>query len=242
MKKITLLSLTVLAISISFGQIKNDKGTFTKPGKGEYVFETQMRADITGAGALFSLNDGFLANLSAGMNSETVFGGLFMSKAYYPMLKVRKFKSNNSSERYGLNLSYSTKSDKDNTNDLSAKNTDFGFAVSYGLEKHFSGAERLSTYIGADATLGMTMISSKITSGTITEKSSQSAFGIGLKGFTGMDYYFIPKVYLGIELGYGIGFNSYGKTKLGSTDDGTTSSDFTLTPFVSPTFRLGYRF
>jgi hypothetical protein len=242
MKKV-LFGLFSIAISLSsFAQIKNDKGTFTKPGAGEYVFETQMRADITGAGALFSLNDAFLSNLSAGMNPDVLDG--FSSKAYYPMLKVRKFKSNNSAERYGFNLSYSTQKDKVNISGSEGSDTytDFGLAVSYGMEKHFAGAERLSTYVGADATLGLTMNSYKGQNGTTTTKQSQTGFGIGVKAFTGMDYYFIPKVYLGLELGYGIGFNSYGKTKTGSTDDGTTKSEFTLTPFVSPTFRLGYRF
>lgn len=237
MKKIILLSFSLLAFAVSFAQIKNDKGTFTKPDAGEYVFETQMRFDVTGAGALFSLNDGFLANLSAGMNQE-ILGA--PSKAYFPMLKVRKFTSKNSAQRFGLNLSYASTSVKDDNS--SDKNSDFGLALSYGMEKHFSGAERLSTYVGADATVGFNSISNKFTAGSTTDKTSQFGFGFGVKAFTGMDYYIIPKVYLGIELGYGLGINSYGKTKFQTGDNGQTSSDFTFTPFVSPTFRLGYRF
>jgi len=256
MKNFFTLCVAFASLTSANAQIKNDKGTFTKPGAGEWVFETQMRVDATG-GALFSLNDAFLSNLSSGMSSDLV-GDNFTSKNYFPMLKIRKFKSDKSVQRFGMNLSYSNNSTKvteldpiTNANVTSTdKYSDLGLAVSYGVEKHFNGAERLSTYVGLDATIGFNNISHKYTEPGNSDKQSQFGFGLGVKAFTGMDYYFIPKVYLGIELGYGLGFNTYGKVKYSTTpsnvgdpkDNGTTSNGLTLTPFVSPTFRLGYRF
>ena len=83
MKRIFTLIIAFASFSVANAQIKNDRGTFTKPGAGEWVFETQMRVDATG-GALFSLNDAFLSNLSSGMSSDLV-GDNFTSKNYFPI-------------------------------------------------------------------------------------------------------------------------------------------------------------
>ena len=55
-----------------------------------------------------------------------------------------------------------------------------------------------------------------------------------------MDYYVLPKVYVGLELGWGISYNNYGVVKYSSGDNDMTNSEFTITPYVTPFFRLGY--
>ena len=89
------------------------------------------------------------------------------------------------------------------------------FLMSLGVEKHFKGSDRLSTFVGADLILGTTKNYSETNTTTnvtgppattsnvvdITKNTGkrQSVFGLGL--LTGADYYIAKKVYLGIELG-----------------------------------------
>jgi hypothetical protein len=222
MKKLLIMSVCVMAATFSFAQIKNDKGTFTKPMKGDWAFETEMAINTSG-GSFIKLNDPFLGNLASGMTLPSGNSG-------GAMLKARKFKSAKVAERYLLNVSFSSMNTK--TTGATTTGTEFGVALGYGREKHFAGAERLSTYIGWEVLAGLDNISNKAGSTT-----TQTGFGVAVQGLTGMDYYIVPKVYLGVELGWGIGFNSYGKVTGGTT----TSSSFSVAPLVVPVFRLGYR-
>src|SRR5690606_13715747 len=151
-----------------------------------------------------------------------------------PALKLRVFGKNNMVHRAMLNISYAAEGV--DVNGAKANVNSFGIALGYGIEKVFEAAERLNTYVGADANIGFVRAAGEAGKNDI----SQSGFGFGIKAFTGMDYYVLPKVYLGMELGYGIGFNTYGATKMNGVDNKTTSARFSLTPYVTPVFRLGY--
>ena len=87
--------------------------------------------------------------------------------------------------------------------------------ISLGVEKHFKGSERLSTFVGADLLLGTNKNYFERNTTTTTtapnpsttnnvqilknDINRESVFGLGL--LTGADYYIAKKVYLGIELG-----------------------------------------
>jgi hypothetical protein len=243
MKKVVFVVLLSTLSSIGYSQIKNDKGTFEKPVAGTILIESSLSPNIVG-GTLFSLNDMFLQNLSDGLNEDAVTGdgGPSRPKVTLPMLKGRYFIADNMAIRGLFNLAWGSNSE-DNDGKV-AKVSETGFAISAGVEKHFTGAERLSTYVGADLLIGMSQISSSFEDDGKTEFSN-SGFGIGLRGITGFDYYFIPKVYLGMEVGYGLSYNSYGVVKAsgdGLSDGKATSSSFGLSPFISPALRLGFRF
>lgn len=257
MKKIilslTVAAATLLATEVS-AQIKNDKGTFTKPVAGNVLVELQVTPNILGGG-VFNLNDPFLQNLGAGLNT----GGLTTTTgsaqdfdtdlaAFAPSLKGRYFLSDATALRVQLGFLSASRTVKgengagDATNDKISRG---GFNFALGIEKHFAGAERLSTYAGADILFGIAGAKSKFNDGTDTYTAKQSGVGFGLRAVTGFDYYFIPKVYLGAELGLGISYNSYGVIKASGPglDNGVDkSSNFTLTPFVIPAIRLGYNF
>lgn len=260
MKKI-ILSLTVAAASLLAtevnAQISNDKGTFTKPVAGNLLIELQVSPNVVGGGS-FNLNDPFLQNLSNGLDTNGVnayasaaggsndFSALKTSVS--PMLKGRYFLDDKTALRLQLGFISSSRTVKgengagDATKGKASKG---GFAVALGLEKHFEGAERLSTYAGADILLGYAGAKSSFNDGTDTYTAKQNAFGFGVRAVTGFDYYFIPKVYLGAELGFGISYDSYGVIKQkgpGSNNGVDKSSDFGLSPFIIPAFRLGYNF
>lgn len=214
-------------------QIRNDRGTFNMPGTGDVLVETQARINV-GGGSLFDLNDGFLYNLNNGLHFGAVGAGSYSSSNYFPMLKLRKFVSNGLAIRTLLNISYNSQRVDAPLADTTISN--FGIGVGAGIEKIFHPAERLNTYVGADVMLGFARIGAETTG----VDNYQSAFGFGLRGFTGMDYYFLPKVYAGIELGWGLSYNRYGEVNYSAGDNNTTNSEFTLTPYVTPVFRLGY--
>ncbi len=260
MKKI-ILSLTVAAAALLAtevnAQISNDKGTFTKPVAGNLLIELQVSPNVIGGGS-FNLNDPFLQNLSNGLDTSGIialpnaagsgqsFGDLKTSVS--PMLKGRYFLSDDAAVRVQLGFisaSRTAKGENGAGDATKAKVSRGGFALAVGYEKHFSGAERLSTYAGADILLGFASAKASFNDGTDTYTSKQSGFGFGVRAVTGFDYYFIPKVYLGAELGLGISYDSYGVIKNSGPgqDNGVDkSSDFALTPMIIPAFRLGYNF
>ncbi len=225
MKKIILPALLLGAVlsmapaQDAAAQIRNDRGTFHLPTKGDILFETQANLDLSG-GPVFSLRDDFNNFLMADS----------MSIASFPMLKMRYFGSNNLVHRFLFNLSYGSNAVGE------SKTSVFGISAGYGIEKIFTPAERLNTYVGADIMVGYARIGEEFDG---TDLGNINTFGIGARVFTGMDYYVLPKVYLGFELGYGLGYRNteVEVTGLGSSD---AISSVGFAPFVTPSFRLGY--
>ena len=242
MKKIITLSLAVASFTFASAQIKNDRGTFTKPAAKEVAIETKMAVDFNGGG-WFSLSDGILGTLSSAVSST-----LEAPSVSGASVKVRRFKSDKVAERFSANLSFGNNktNNEANSDGSDHSKTRFGLSLSYGKEKHFAGAERLSTYIGWDVTAGVFSASRKdqASNAAPMTKSSQTCFGFGVQGVTGMDYYVIPKVYLGVELNYGLNYAHTGKLNTtgdaGSTPE--TKSSINFTPKMGASFRMGYRF
>jgi hypothetical protein len=243
MRKIT-FSVCLFVFLTSQAQIKNDRGTFTKPQTGDLIVEMNATPNTVG-GNFFGLNDAFLQNLSDNLNTGAlVFPGqsfAFVNDKYRaPMLKVRYFSGDNLCLRAQFNLVNSRVilvNDDGKKSGLSRT----GFAVAVGFEKHREGAERLSTYYGADFLVGLASASAR----DDEFKNSQSGVGIGLRGVAGFDYYFIPKVYLGVELNYGLALNNYGVVKRSGPnqqDDKIKYNQSEIAPFMNPNLRLGFRF
>jgi len=255
MRKLGFIQVLCLGVFISVGQyataqIKNDKGTFEKPVKGNLLVETNMTPNIVG-GTLFSLNDLFLQNLSNGLNKNAISpntGETNRPTVTLPLLKGRYFIEDNMAIRSMINVAWGSITVDDDGDKFKLSET--GFAIAVGIEKHLTGAERLSTYIGGDILFGLNNFASSRpgidnNGADVTFERSQSGIGFGIRGVTGFDYYFIPKVYLGMELGYGLMYKSYGVLKAsgGTLEDGKEkSSEIGLSPFINPALRLGFRF
>lgn len=137
-------------------------------------------------------------------------------------LKFRYFFKDDMALRIGLGLNSVKFEDIDDsvptnvvTETYKASNT----TLKLGIEKHFAGAERLSTYAGADLLIDFRGANYKKTNNTTTKEVDGEAtfpanapsnvagntynkgtgFGLGL--FTGADYYITKKVFLGVEAG-----------------------------------------
>lgn len=212
-KKILTLSF-VCCLGFANAQIKTDAGTFSKPSAGSTQVELSFSPNIAGAASsMFSLPNFYGSNI--------------------PGIKVRKFSSENKAIRFVGNFSVV------NSGQEKAE-TDFTFAVGMGVEKHMSGAERLSTYWGYEGNIGFQSTSSS--SDPLFDPSidpatgKTSIFSLTAQAFTGFDYYIMPKIYLGCEINYGIAIVNT------TPEGGKGATSIKIQPNVLPAFRLGWRF
>jgi hypothetical protein len=209
MKKIiySILALFMIATSAS-AQIVTDAGTFVKPKAKDLLWEINFAPNLAGGEGMFSLP--FLAQ-----GSDIV------------AIKGRKFLQDNTALRGLSNISIK--------NDGNI--TDFTFALGAGIEKHRPGRERLSTYWGYGAAVGLSTDSdSEEDFFSEDEKvSTETTIAMSLGVFSGFDYYIMPDIYLGLELNYGLGVKSV------TPEKGKGVTSFTLAPGVSSFLRLGWR-
>ena len=139
-----------------------------------------------------------------------------------------------------------------------------------GVEKHFSGAERLSTYVGFDLLIGFngasysdsteTGATAGSSSNSTTGAANASGFGagafragssFGARLTTGADYYFSKKLYLGVEVGLSYVRRTLDAVTTNNTTGGTASPEVrvsnegkgsnTVTNIVGG-LKLGYQF
>jgi hypothetical protein len=184
-------------------------------------------------------------------------------------LKFRYFLQDQMAVRVGFAYSQATNTDKyyeatPGSGSGFARDGYSVFGLNVGLEKHFTGTGRLSTYAGGDLSFQKTSASTKwdnsdgaayVNGQTRKTKGfntvgDNSSFGFGLRGIVGADYYFVEKVYLGTEFGWGFIASKEGKTKDESTVGGvstttetkSTGSNFNLAPSLTLGLRLGFIF
>jgi hypothetical protein len=187
--------------------------------------------------------------------------------------RLRYFLGDNLAVRLGLNLQSQSQTDRifenrDGTGGVGEeKNTFFLFGFRPGVEYHFAGGEKLSTFAGAQLILDIA--SAKTTRNnysynivgdpiylpnyteTVDGSSSLGAkgttFGLGL--YSGFDWYFTEKVYLGIEWGLNFTSTSYSDVTTTTSAGGTTTIRKTagskaggLAVSSVGVLRLGYQF
>ena len=217
MKKIILTVFTLTACFIVNAQdIKTNAGTFTKPKTGSTIVEVNFSPNLTSGSSagIFSL-----PTLSNDMNTMGV--------------KARKFISENKAYRAIANISISNSGQE-------GQDTEFSVGAGFGIENHFKGAERLSTYWGYEGKLGYVRANEEfiydgVDGEELTFYIKNTKFGMEAQAFTGFDYYIVPNIYLGVEVSYGIAVIN---EKRGEGNNSTTK--FELAPGITPSFRLGW--
>jgi len=211
--------------------------------------------------------------LSGGLLNSTLSlaPSAFTTKAGTPVptLRFRYFLHDNLAIRVGANFTSSSTTTKfyqaaPGSGEGSDQLVNTLFGINLGLEKHFAGSDRLSTYAGGDILFQTTGASEKWTNSangtsytngasqtvTGTNANGNNTLGFGLRAITGADYYFVEKVYIGGEFGFGFIAASNGSTKTVFTNAGTTTtttakstgSSFNVAPNMTAGIRIGYRF
>ncbi len=154
----------------------------------------------------------FMPNLQG----SSMFGD---SEVAYGAFMMRKFDSNTKAKRYMASLEVSDSG-------MDGDDTSFDLKVGYGIENHFAGAERLSTYWGYQGGLSYA-------NNAYEEKGSTLGIVTGL--FLGAEYYFIPNVYVGTELGYNLEILAV------SPDGGDNNTAWGLGSGITGFLRLGFK-
>ena len=138
-------------------------------------------------------------------------------------VKLRDFSTDKKAMRYGLHVSVYDSG-------VSCQDTDFAIAASIGVERHMAGAERLSTYWGYEGNVGY------VTNNDGTSNLQENRFGVGASLFSGFDYYVMPKIYVGAELGYSAALVAL------DPEQGKNTTSLEFSPGVTPSIRLGWQF
>jgi len=182
-------------------------------------------------------------------------------------IKYRHFSSEEKAFRMIVNLSYKNATDiiqqADSDADLlelKSSGSIMGITFMPGIEKHFTGSKKISPYVGMQGMLGYKTTSlsveyqdnNSIYTETIKNDASglgegYMAFGVGL--FSGVDYYFVKKLYIGVELGYGLQYskllNTTRKDEHDSSSDTEHKNGYSIgaSPYLATgNIRLGWTF
>lgn len=164
------------------------------------------------------------------------------------MFKARYFKTENIAYRGTLFVGNINETDNSVPN-VKEESHFYGFGLGFGMERHFTGTERLSPYVGGDVLLGyssMNMKSTEISTGDVQELKGPGVFRFGVRGVFGADYYIAKRVFLGVEAGLGLMYESEGDTTFKSTGNADVvtkgGSSFRITPEVVTGIRVGFAF
>lgn len=214
MKKVLLCALVAFA--------------FTQVGRAQYgSSSTTPTASITTDAGTFVKPTAGTKIMEVNLTPDLTGGGIFSLPAINNGLgmiglKMRDFKSDKLAYRYSANVSISD-SNEPNTE------TEFAIGLGFGVENHLKGAERLSTYWGYEINAGMTQANASY-------GGKDQKFGVGVGAFTGFDYYIMPKIYLGTELGYNWALTCF------NPEIGKNVTRFEFAPGITPSLRLGWQF
>lgn len=201
--------------------------------------------------------------VSGNLAVEVNFTPLSASPIGLNYLKGRYFFADDMVFRFGLDIRmHSNKSEPVNANNPNVndeqKMSYSQFGLMPGIEKHFGNWERFSPYIGAE--IGFTTKSSKAeytdNDPPVTTMEIKNAWdGNGTqRGFTtfglnilaGADFYFVKRMYMGVEIGFGYQATTFKEveatvgntTNVIETKENASDVGFNFNPAI----RLGFCF
>lgn len=201
-------------------------------------------------------------NLELAMNPFSPTSSFELPKGFG--IKYRRFNSETTAFRIGANISfanYVSISQQEDSNsgqlELKDKVNRLGITLRPGFEKHLLSSARLSPYFGGELILQWntsTETSERQVGGAtpvIEESVSKNGnfsdgFTFGLGALAGVDFYVAKKLYLGIELNYGLTYFSASNETFtdfdGTVDINNRGSVLRIAPQAFGSFRVGYLF
>jgi hypothetical protein len=211
MKKIFLFCASVALVGTMNAQLTSKKGENYLPQAGDYAIGADASSMLTYFGNM--LNGGTNTGFGMGFTNGTgaaITGKKFMTDqmAYRGMVRVG---FGSTSVTTPVVTPTSTVEDVVTT---SYNN----IALGAGIEKR-RGSTRLQGYYGAMAmvSLGGGKTSYEYGAGVVdgqtTELKAGSTFNLGVRAFVGAEYFVLPKISIGGEFGWGLGFSSIGASE-----------------------------
>lgn len=248
MKKNILFAAAFFAGSFAFAQgsttsMKNKKGLEYLPQAGDWAiqFDAVPLIDF-GLNALkLNTNTGATAQHLGHVSgfNNVIVGKMFTSSTEAWRVKVGINYTSNSSE--SVLATYGTNGDENYIQ--TQKDVVTNIVLGFGKEWR-RGHNRLQGFYGGEALLVLgspatttsfdynldlqKAITEGVEAGGATRNlgiSKSGSFGIGARGFVGVDYFVLPKIAIGAEFGWGIGFSTSNASNSTETDNaGTTET------------------
>ncbi|MCD4698031.1 MAG: hypothetical protein K8S16_17540 [Bacteroidales bacterium] len=191
--------------------------------------------------------------------AEVEFRPLSASPINLTYFRGRYFTSSNFAVRTGINIYFKNQKTEPNEGKDESKQSTFLIGIYPGIEKHFGDMRRLSPYIGGE--LGIAYKTSKDTytnnsgasqvetvyNGAWSNGSERGYFSLGLNFIIGTDFYLSKKLFMGIEMGFGLQsvFDSEVKIEQTGESDVTASEKASMMQLgvnFNSAIRLGYSF
>ena len=163
-------------------------------------------------------------------------------------LQFRMFKPDNTVFRAGVLLN----GEINNVSEDQTLST-FEIQLNLGGEKHFPGTDRLSPYLGGEAIIGLKTSKNKVDgqnqdteiTGAWSENGQERGFTqLGGNFLLGADYYVTKRIYLGIEVGYGLFYTKTADIEADPSyfDKIDGGSRIQMGATYNNAFRLGFQF
>ena len=190
---------------------------------------------------------------------ELEFSPLGANPLKISSIRTRYFINDNLAFRIGLFAGGSRKPSYTEENNIELINNvrNFNLTLRPGFEKHFKGTRNLSPYYGGELFFNYkkdvtssesTWMSSSNEIKTQKTINNNSTFGINL--ITGADFYITEKIFLGVEIGFGLQYENRGRSSViwknpeNSADANSkeigNSASFQWGPNYQGTIRFGY--
>lgn len=220
MKKIILSVVAVMAFGFANAQdLKSKKGENYLPEAGDWAITFSADGIFEYVGNSFNGNTD-----NSAPNVDFVRANSFVGK---------KFIDAKSAYRVVANLGFNSSTDTDPISGGGTSETKTsGFDLAAGLGKEWrKGNTRLQGFYGADALLTLSSLTTEVTdSGTpggagdgSVETKSGLGIGLGVQGFIGAEYFIFPKMSIGAQYTYRVGFESQGKSETTVSAPGSPS-------------------
>ena len=244
MKKNILFAAALFAGSFAFAQgsttsMKNKKGLEYLPQAGDWAVQFDAAPVLSYLGSAFSNAGATSPGASSTFGQGVFVGKLFTSPTEAYRVKLGITYSNNSVD--------ATRYNGDRSLEYVTTTTDKTTSIVLGFGKEWRrGHNRLQGFYGAEALVQIgsytptqsieyssdlkTAVDNGFeTAGTPRSNgvTKSSAFGFGARGFMGVEYFVIPKLSIGAEYGWGIGYMTSGGEGSADIYDGATVTTIT---------------
>ena len=231
MKKKILFAAALFAGSLAFAQgtttsVKNSRGMEYLPQAGDWAIQFDAAPVLNYIGNAFSTGATTSPGAASTFGSNVFVGKKFTSATEAWRLKV------------GLNFQNATSfPDTVTTQNLKRTNVVLGFGKEWRR-----GHNRLQGFYGFEGLLSIGSANilpsfeySDSAQGRDLGFTKSSALGIGARGFVGVEYFVLPKISIGGEFGWGLGYQTSSATRsteangsIAQTDVETKSSNFVI--------------
>lgn len=241
MKKLTLLASVMFLGSSVFAQLQNKNGVNILPEAGEYALGANAVPILNYFGNIFNgnTNNQFAGNSKfvSFFSGQSIYGKYFLDddKAIRANFRVNSFDFNNTNLVFDANGS----SPDDKVEDRFSR-SQTNFQLGGGLEFR-RGSTRLQGYYGGEAMVGYStgftnkyeygneleavnpspeatnwstgggVFGSSAIADRIIESNATNTLMFGLRPFVGVEYFFAPKISLGMEFGWGLVYSNSGE-------------------------------